>query len=75
MEIIITIPAYNEEKTISFVINSIKEVMQTDYSYRILVVDDGSKDKTKEIGKSLGAIVVSHPRNFGVAETFRTEMK
>ena len=76
MKIIVTIPAYNEEKTIAQVISNIKEVMDSNkYNYKILVVDDGSKDNTAEIAKKAGAIVYSHPYNCGLAETFRTEME
>ncbi len=76
MKIVVTIPAYNEEKTIGIVIAKIKEAMESNrYSYEILVVDDGSKDKTKEIAKKAGAVVYSHPKNYGLAETFKTEIK
>jgi glycosyltransferase involved in cell wall biosynthesis len=76
MEICITIPAYNEEETIGSVISKIKKVMEENkYNYKILVIDDGSKDNTAKIAKELGAIVFSHQKNNGLAETFRTEMK
>lgn len=76
MKIAITIPAYNEEKTIGLVISNIKEAMQkTKYEYKILVVDDGSRDQTVTIAKKSGATVHSHPYNYGLAETFRTEIK
>ena len=76
MKIIITIPAYNEEKTLPKVLEEIKSVMiNTDYNYEILVLNDGSKDKTIEVAKKQGAIVVSNKRNRGLAETFRHEMK
>ena len=76
MEICITIPAYNEEETIGSVISSIKKVMnENKYDYKILVIDDGSKDNTAKIAKELGAIIFSHQMNRGLAETFRTEMK
>ncbi|KKR78799.1 MAG: Glycosyl transferase family 2 [Candidatus Nomurabacteria bacterium GW2011_GWA2_40_9] len=76
MRVVITIPAYNEERTIGKVISNIKEVMKkTKYSYRILVVDDGSKDKTAEISKKSGAVVYKHPKKYGLAETFKTEMQ
>ncbi|MBS3155725.1 glycosyltransferase family 2 protein [Candidatus Woesearchaeota archaeon] len=75
-KIVVTIPAYNEEKSIGYVVRDIKEVLSgKKYSYTILVVDDGSKDKTKEIAEKNGAIVVSHNRNLGLAQAFRTEMK
>lgn len=73
-KIVITIPAYNEERDIVKTIREIKEVMKN-YNYKILVIDDGSKDKTKELAKKEGAIVFSHSSNRGLAETFRTEMK
>jgi glycosyltransferase involved in cell wall biosynthesis len=76
MKVIITVPAYNEEKTLGLVLSSIKGVMKnTKYNYTLLVVNDGSKDKTALIAKKAGAKVVSHPKNMGLAETFRTEMK
>jgi len=76
MKIIITIPAYNEEKTIGSAINNIKEAMEgSRYHYKILVYNDGSKDETAEIAKNKGAVVYSHKRNKGLAETFRDEIK
>lgn len=76
MKVIITIPAYNEEKTIGSVINEIDTVMsKTNYDYGIQVLDDGSRDKTAELAKKAGAIVVSNPRNLGLAETFQRELE
>lgn len=76
MKVIITIPAYNEEKTIGRIIAKIKEEMdKTKYNYKVLVVDDGSRDQTAEIARQNGAIVYSHNYNFGLAETFRSEIK
>lgn len=74
--IVISIPAYNEENTLPKVIDEIKEVMnENNYNYKILVVNDGSRDKTEEVAKEKGAIVFSHPYNLGLSETFKTEMK
>jgi glycosyltransferase involved in cell wall biosynthesis len=76
MKIVVTIPAYNEAKTIGKLIVEIKEVMSSNrYNYKILVVDDGSKDKTAKIAKKAGALVYSHSKNYGLAETFKTEIK
>jgi glycosyltransferase involved in cell wall biosynthesis len=76
MMLIITIPAYNEEKTIGKVINDINNVMKkTGYNYKVLVVNDGSKDRTEEIAKREGAIVVSNSKNLGLAEVFGREMR
>ena len=76
MRIIVTIPCYNEEKTIGVLISKIHRVMKINrYNYSILVVDDGSRDKTAEIAKKNGARVYSHPKNYGLAECFRTEIE
>ena len=75
MKVIITIPAYNEEETIGKVVRDIKQAMsKTKYKHSILVVNDGSKDKTAEMAGKQGAIVYSHPYNYGLAEAFRTEI-
>ena len=74
-KIIITIPAYNEEKTLPKVLAEIQEVMnKTPYHYQILVLDDGSKDKTSEAAKQSGAIAIRY-KHQGLAETFKAEMK
>ncbi len=76
MKIVVSIPAYNEEKTLGAVLDSIhKELKHKRYNYKVLVVDDGSTDSTAEIAKQHGATVVSHAKNRGLAEAFRTEMK
>ena len=76
MKIIITIPAYNEEKTIIPVIKEIKQVMSTtSYNYIIHIQNDGSIDRTAELAKKAGAIVHSNTRNLGLAETFKVELK
>ena len=76
MKIVVTIPAYNEERTIGKVIRDIRAVMDLyRYNYNVLVIDDGSRDKTAIEAKNAGAIVYSHPRNYGLAETFRSEIE
>ncbi|MFA5142306.1 MAG: glycosyltransferase family 2 protein [Candidatus Woesearchaeota archaeon] len=72
----ILIPAYNEERTLPLVINDIKKVMnRTKYDYNIIVLNDGSKDRTEIVAKQKGAIVYSNSKNLGLAETFKNEMK
>src|SRR3989344_3104669 len=75
MKIVVTIPAYNEEGTIGQAIARIKKSLKGKYDYRVLVLDDGSSDKTANISKKNGAIVLSHPRNLGLAEAFRSEIE
>ncbi|MDZ7740335.1 MAG: glycosyltransferase [Bacteroidota bacterium] len=64
------VPAFNEEKQIGQVIETMPEFV--DY---ILVVDDGSTDRTVEIAKNHGAKTVSHKKNMGVGAAFNSGMK
>ena len=76
MKVLISIPAYNEEKTIGNIINETKEVMsKTKYDYEILVLDDGSTDGTVKVAKDLGVLVFSNSSNLGLAETFKKRNK
>ena len=61
------IPAYNEEKTIESVVKGVKN-----YVDKVFVIDDGSKDKTAELAKKAGAIVIKHKINRGVGAAQRT---
>lgn len=67
-KIFILIPAYNEEKIIGKVINDVKK----EGFKNIIVVDDGSSDKTKEEAKKAGAIVISHLLNRGKGAAIKT---
>ena len=76
MKVIITIPAYNEERTIANIIKETQQVMdKTHYPYQILVLNDGSTDQTEIIAQQAGAIVYSNKKNLGLAETFKHEMR
>jgi glycosyltransferase involved in cell wall biosynthesis len=65
MKTAVVIPAYNEEKTIANVIKAAKQSQLLD---EIIVVDDGSFDRTKEIAQDLGIRVISNPENLGKGE-------
>jgi glycosyltransferase involved in cell wall biosynthesis len=68
--LVVTIPAFNEEKTIGAVIASIPRDLCDDV--KVLVVDDGSRDKTVQAAFAAGADkVLSHVHNLGLAITFR----
>jgi glycosyltransferase involved in cell wall biosynthesis len=73
MRLIVNIPAWNEEKTISKVIQSISRQIEGFQEVLIQVIDDGSSDETVNVAKNAGAdIVVSHERNKGVGAAFKT---
>lgn len=73
MKITVIIPAYNEVKTIHEIIRRVKATNLID---EIVVVDDGSKDGTREvlgeIAESEGVRVVLHDRNQGKGAAVRT---
>lgn len=70
MNILVAIPAFNEEKTIQSVIGSVPKGIKGDGSLTILVIDDGSKDQTGQLAKNAGAHVIRHNTNFGLGRTF-----
>lgn len=75
-KVVISIPAYNEERTLGKVLDEIHAVMKkTSYTYKVLVLNDGSADKTALVAKKHGALVVSNKRNSGLAVTFKREME
>ncbi|MDQ4075338.1 MAG: glycosyltransferase family 2 protein [Chloroflexota bacterium] len=62
----VVIPAYNEELAIQNDIEVIRETLDAaGYPWELLVVDDGSTDRTAEIAQSLGAVVLCHSYNKG----------
>jgi len=63
----VIIPAYNEAPRVKKVIERVKK-----YSTNILVVDDGSPDKTSQIAKSTGVIVLRHKINLGKGSAMKT---
>lgn len=59
---LIIVPAFNEEESLPFVLERLRETCPGD---DVLVIDDGSRDRSAEIARSWGAKVVSHQRNRG----------
>jgi glycosyltransferase involved in cell wall biosynthesis len=75
MKLIVQIPCYNEEDTLPTVLAEIPREIPGVDCIEILVVDDGSSDRTQEVARALGAThVVSSRRNRGLARSFRTAL-
>lgn len=71
-EVLIIIPAYNEEANIQRVVeNIITQCPEYDY----VVINDGSTDCTKEICEKNGYHLISLPVNLGLAGAFQTGLK
>ncbi len=64
-KILVVIPAFNEERHLPRLLPRIPK------KYAVLVVDDGSTDKTFEIAEKHGAKVVRHEKNKGVGASLR----
>lgn len=71
-KVIAVVPAYNEEGLIAGVLRPLVEAKAEGIIQDIVVVDDGSTDKTSEIARSLGVGVISHGRNIGKTGAFMT---
>ncbi|MFW6046232.1 MAG: glycosyltransferase family 2 protein [Candidatus Woesearchaeota archaeon] len=67
-DVLIVMPAYNESKVISKVIDDVRE----EGYENILIVDDGSSDNTYEVSKSKGVYVARHFINRGVGAATKT---
>jgi len=61
-DIVVVIPTMNEEEGIISTINSVKQSLDGKFSYKIVVVDGLSSDKTVENAKALGAKVIMQRR-------------
>lgn len=71
-ELTILIPALNEEDTVAIVIKkAIKWLEENKVDGEILVIDNGSKDKTKNIAEKNGAIVIQE-RKIGYGNAIHT---
>lgn len=72
MSTLVIVPAYNEEDSIEATIDELITVAP-DLDY--LVVNDGSRDRTRQICEQRGYNIVSHPVNLGLTGAFQTGMK
>jgi len=69
----IILPAFNEEKAIKKSIENINNVMKKSKisPYEILVIDDGSSDKTYKHAKETNARVIKNPHNLGYGSSLK----
>ena len=69
---LVIMPAWNESEAIG---NTIREVFEFGPPCDVLVVDDGSRDKTAIVAREAGATVLQLPFNMGVGGAMRTGFK
>jgi glycosyltransferase involved in cell wall biosynthesis len=70
----VVMPAYNEEATLKQIVD---KVLELDFLLELIIVDDCSKDKTPEIGRTLAEMdervrYVRQPTNGGKTEALKT---
>lgn len=70
MDISVIIPTMNEEESIGQVIDSVRQAL-SGIEHEILVVDTNSKDRTMEIARQKGALVIEEPRR-GYGRAYKT---
>jgi glycosyltransferase involved in cell wall biosynthesis len=72
MKLIVQIPCYNEEHTLPQTVADIPRQITGIDTVEILVIDDGSTDRTVEVAQKIGVDhIVRNKRNMGLARTFR----
>lgn len=75
MKVLVIIPAYNEEKNIVNTVNSLKKVNIEDVNLDYIVINDGSKDNTKEILEKNNIKFIDLPCNLGIGGAVQTGYK
>jgi len=71
MKCLIVMPAHNEERAIGAVLDDLRAEGYRD----VIVVNDGSRDRTAEIAEEKGAVVLNHPRNLGLGAALNTGLR
>jgi glycosyltransferase involved in cell wall biosynthesis len=76
VKVIVQIPCFNEEVTLPLVVAGIPRVIPGVERVEILVIDDGSTDRTADVARRLGVDhIVRHRCNKGLAYAFQTGME
>jgi len=70
----VVIPAFNEEAGIQSVIRELQQGLAT-HDFELIVVDDGSADRTAELAREAGAKVLSQPVNRGYGAALKTGIR
>jgi len=79
--IFVTLPAYNEEGSLPPLLDAFAAVIAATprHEWRLIVVDDGSKDATREVlrrhADGLPLTIVEHERNKGLGEAIKTGLR
>lgn len=73
MKVSIIIPACNEENVLGEVLDSVENLITREhYEAEVIVIDDGSRDRTADVAESKGVHVLRHEKNQGYGRTLKT---
>ena len=72
MKLVIQIPCYNEESNIARVIEDIPKKIDGIDEMKIIILDDGSTDKTSETAGNYNVKIIKSNTKKGLANTFKT---
>jgi glycosyltransferase involved in cell wall biosynthesis len=72
LEVLVGIPCFNEEATVGEITRSILSENSSEFSFRVIVVNDGSTDNTVRNALVAGAEVITHKSNRGLGSAFET---
>ncbi len=76
MRCLVVLPCFNEEKNVKSLVFSIDQALRQQIPYKIIAVNDGSRDRTSEVLKDLSVDyplrVIEHCNNMGLGAAMRT---
>jgi dolichol-phosphate mannosyltransferase len=79
VRITLMMPAYNEEQDLPGLLERIEHALAGWANYRVLIVDDGSKDRTaaiaREAAQRMPVELIQHQRNQGLGAAIRTGLR
>ncbi|MGE0798210.1 MAG: glycosyltransferase family 2 protein [Lautropia sp.] len=79
MKVTVAMPAYNEERDLPRLLARTRAALAGRLDYQVLIVDDGSLDRTAaivvEAGREMPVALIRHPRNRGLGAAIRTALK
>jgi Glycosyltransferases involved in cell wall biogenesis len=75
LKTLMIIPAYNEEKSIVQTVTSLKKAKMKNGTLDYIIINDGSKDRTKEVCEENGLNYIDLPVNLGIGGAVQTGYK
>jgi len=75
IEVSVLIPAYNEEESLAATVDTIRQQAKHFKTMEIIIINDGSKDRTAEIARTLPVTLIEHDPNQGYGAALKSGLK